>query len=368
MTPPISSARTRLWSVRAMRPSRTSQPISAAGPQTASAVSRSQPPTNTASRESSRRSPSAEEVVAPGDRPAQRLLPLGQVAGAGREDAELVLETLEDRLGLEQLDPRRGELDRQRHAVQPGADPGDGRSVLVRHREVRPNGDGAGDEQPDRLVLRDLGRGEVALRLRQVELLQLRQGEEVARNRQARNRVLLLAGDAERRTARHDDREPIARRSRSAIDRRPVDDLLEVVEDEQDAGAGRATRRGGRARIGRPTRRVRATLAMREATRLGSRTGSSGTNQTPSANSCRDVSRELERQPGLARAAGPGQRQQAGRREEDRRLAQLRFSADEARQLGGQIVRAGGRASGSAESRPGGRRSRAGRSAPAGGP
>ena len=41
-----------------------------------------------------------EQVVAPGDRAAQRLLALRQVARAGRQDAELVLEPLEDRLGL----------------------------------------------------------------------------------------------------------------------------------------------------------------------------------------------------------------------------------------------------------------------------
>ena len=56
-SPSTSSARTRLWSARAMSPSRTSMPSSPAGPQTASAVSRSQPPTKTDSRHSSRRSP-----------------------------------------------------------------------------------------------------------------------------------------------------------------------------------------------------------------------------------------------------------------------------------------------------------------------
>ena len=70
-----------------------------------------------------------------------------------------------------------------------------------------------------------------------------------------------------------------------------------------------------------------------------------------------DVGGELERQAGLAGAAGPGQRQQPGRREELGRLAQLRLPPDEARQLGRQVVRAGGRATGSAESPTAGRRS-----------
>ena len=81
----------------------------------------------------------AEQVVAPGDRAAERLLALGQVARAGRQDAELVLEPLEDRLGREELHPGRRELDRERHPVEPGGDPRDGRRVLVRDPEVGPD-------------------------------------------------------------------------------------------------------------------------------------------------------------------------------------------------------------------------------------
>ena len=75
-----------------------------------------------------------EQVVAPGDRAAQRLLTLGQVARPGRQDVELVIEPDEDRVGAEQLDPGRGQLDRERHAVEPCADRGDGRRVLVGDR------------------------------------------------------------------------------------------------------------------------------------------------------------------------------------------------------------------------------------------
>src|SRR5262245_16392284 len=44
-----------------------------------------------------------EELVAPGDRAAQRLLPLRQIAGAGRKEAELALESREDRVWREEL-------------------------------------------------------------------------------------------------------------------------------------------------------------------------------------------------------------------------------------------------------------------------
>ena len=52
-----------------------------------------------------------------------------------------------------------------------------------------------------------------------------------------------------------------------------------------------------------------------------------------------DVGGELERQPGLAGAAGPGQREESGRSEQPGRLPQLGLATDEARQLGRKIVR-----------------------------
>ena len=69
-----------------------------------------------------------EQVVAPGDRPAQGLLSLGQVARPGGQRRQVVVEAGQDLVGREQLDPRGGELDGQRHAVQPRGDPGDGRA------------------------------------------------------------------------------------------------------------------------------------------------------------------------------------------------------------------------------------------------
>ena len=60
-----------------------------------------------------------EQVIAPGDRAAERLLAFGQVARAGRQDIELVIEPDQDRVGAEQLDPGRRQLDRERHPVEP---------------------------------------------------------------------------------------------------------------------------------------------------------------------------------------------------------------------------------------------------------
>ena len=99
-----------------------------------------------------------EDVVAPGDRGAQGLLARRQVARAGGQQVELVLEPAEDRLGRQELDPRGGQLDRQRHAVEPGADGRHGGRVLVGHGEARPDRHRALDEQAHGGVLLDRGR------------------------------------------------------------------------------------------------------------------------------------------------------------------------------------------------------------------
>ena len=67
-------------------------PSSSAGPHTCSAVSRSQPPDEAGQPVEQVAARLVEEVVAPGDRPAQRALALGDVAGARREQLELALE------------------------------------------------------------------------------------------------------------------------------------------------------------------------------------------------------------------------------------------------------------------------------------
>ena len=80
-----------------------------------------------------------EQVVAPRDRAAQRLLALGQVTRAAERAGELVLEPGANGVGREELDPGGRQLDGQRHPVEPRRDGGDGRRVLVRDAEVRPD-------------------------------------------------------------------------------------------------------------------------------------------------------------------------------------------------------------------------------------
>ena len=134
-----SSTLTRLWSASAISPSSRSPPSSADGPQTAStdvevaAAGEDRQPVE--------QQPAAvvEQVVAPGDGATERLLARRQVARAGGQDVELVLQAGEDRVGRQELDPGRGKLDRQGHPVEPRADRGDGRGVVVGHGEARPD-------------------------------------------------------------------------------------------------------------------------------------------------------------------------------------------------------------------------------------
>ena len=155
-----------------------------------------------------------------------------------------------------------------------------------------------------------------------------------------------------------------ARPQQVGDDRAGVDDLLEVVEDEQDAPVAQPVRErlGDRAA---PLASVMPTAAaIRGATSIGSRIGSSGTKKTPSGKSSADGRRQLQREPRLAGPAGPGQGQQAGRREAAG--AASASSASRPTNVVSWVGRLFGRASGvrsGGKSRTAGRRPRPGRAA-----
>ena len=85
-----------------------------------------------------------EQVVAPPDDRAERAVPLVGLPTAG-EQAQLLVQRREQALGAERGRAGRGQLDRQRHAVEPGADPGHRRRV---GREVGRHGQRPVQEQP----------------------------------------------------------------------------------------------------------------------------------------------------------------------------------------------------------------------------
>jgi hypothetical protein len=248
-----------------------------------------------------------------------------------------VLEPGKDGVGREQLHPGRGELDRERHPMEPGADAGDSRRIVVGHGEVGPHGDRAGDEEPDRLVLGDRVRRQVPLARREVELLEIRECEEVAGHRQAGYRVLLLARHVERGPARDDDRQPFPGPEEVGHDRTGIDDLLEVVEDEEGVSAGDP--------LGQEIPRApRGCLDQTErpGDPRGDERGVADRLERDEPESVLEaVGRrrgQLERQAGLAGAARAGERQQPRRREQPTRFGKLSLAPDEARQLGRQVV------------------------------
>ena len=62
------------------------------------------------------------------------------VAGADRQQRQTLLDPLEQLGGREDVDPRGGQLDRQRQSVEPRADRRDGRAIAV-ERYARPLGE-----------------------------------------------------------------------------------------------------------------------------------------------------------------------------------------------------------------------------------
>ena len=162
-----------------------------------------------------------EERVAPADRRAERPLPQRQVAIAGGEEVQGVVEPLEESRGLE--DPRAGggQLEGERQAVEPAADLGDRRGVGLAQREAGLDLRGPLDEErhgraaPERVERLGAGRGQ----------LERRQAE------------LGLGADLERRAAGGDDAQPRATRDERGDVLRRVQHLLEVVEHEQHVAA-----------------------------------------------------------------------------------------------------------------------------------
>src|SRR5262245_38237766 len=101
-----------------------------------------------------------EEVVAPLDRGAQRALPLWEIPRSAGEQRQRLLEPLEEHIRGEQLDPRGGQLDRERETVETAADLADG----AVGGKVGPDGPGAlvekghgvgGGQRRDRVLLLD---------------------------------------------------------------------------------------------------------------------------------------------------------------------------------------------------------------------
>ena len=132
--------------------------VVAADPRSAAASS-VQPPAKTESRRSSRWSVVGQQVPAPVDQRLERLLARHRGPAAAGEEPEAVVQPLGDVSARQHVDPRRGELDRERDAVEPAADLGRParrsrrRAVnagLRRGRPIDEQADGLGPSPPPR--------------------------------------------------------------------------------------------------------------------------------------------------------------------------------------------------------------------------
>src|SRR5579884_3700904 len=94
-----------------------------------------------------------EQIVAPVDQGAQRLLARQGRAAAAGQQPEAVVHVPVDLLDGQRPHAGGGELDSQRKAIQPVTDLNESLRVVARDPESRLHGYGALDEEPDGFVL-----------------------------------------------------------------------------------------------------------------------------------------------------------------------------------------------------------------------
>lgn len=160
-----------------------------------------------------------QEPVAPVQRRLQRLLPRRRGALALPEQIEAFVEQCGRLLQSVGLDPAGGELDRQRHAVELAADPGDDRGIGIVERDLRAAGHGTFEEELKRGIGLRGSRGQPGI---------------VRRNGERRQSVDLLALDAQGLAARGEDMDMRCGVKDFGCQRRcGGDDVLAIVEDQQ---------------------------------------------------------------------------------------------------------------------------------------
>ena len=259
-----------------------------------------------------------EQLEAPVERRPQGLLPGHRRAASGREQVERVVEALDDLSRSEDAHPRRRQLDRQRHPVEAVAEGGDGVRVVAAELESGCGLRGPGGEQPHRL--------------RRQRLLRGRSGDQPGEGERG-DAPGHLAGNAERLAAGRQHGQVRAAAEQSLGEARDrLDQVLAVVEQEQlpaiadVLGEGDLRRPvGGEPGVQR--------LGDRRADQLGLAERRQLDRPDPVGEILPPLARKLQRQPGLAAAAGPGQGEEPRVAQQRRDLGQLALAADEAGQL-----------------------------------
>ena len=151
----------------------------------------------------------AEELVTPRERRAKCPVAIRRVARPGRQQGQAAIEPPRDLVDPQPAHARGRELDRQRQTVEPRADEGNGRGILGGRDEVGHDARHAIDEELGRV------------------------GLDGARQAEGRHRIEVLARQPKLRLAGGDDRQARGAGEQLGQQRRRVEHVLEVVEDEQ---------------------------------------------------------------------------------------------------------------------------------------
>ena len=238
--------------------------------------------------------------------------------GAAGQQARVALQAGGELRGSERRAPGRGQLDSQRHAVQPGAHLGDRGRVAVGQREPRARRAGPGDEQAA-----GLGRGD-------------RVGRAVFRQFQRRDREDEFAGHVQAFPAGGQDADPGALPGQH--DHHPAgrcQDVLAVVQHDQQLAAGQRSHHA-RHRVGG--------VSFRDAQRRGDRRGNErGIGEGGQLDQPRAILEAAggqrsrpQPQPGLTAPSRAGQRHHPGRAQAIQDRGELRPSPDQRAHLRGQ--------------------------------
>ena len=254
-----------------------------------------------------------EQLVTPGHCGRQRPLPARRQPVPGGQQPEPVIEAVQQLRHAQRLHPRRGQLNRQRHPIQPRHQPRHHRPGLVIQREMRVRAAGPVREQRHRLAP---GIG----------------GSIRARQAKRRQPVPGLPGHPQRLPAGRQHPHIISGQQQPSAQRRGrADQMLAVIQHQQQLLPGQHPRQ----RIGHGHPRLLPYPQRRRHCRRNLR-GVPQRRQFRQPHPVREPARHspghLTGQPGLARTARPGHRHQPVLIQQARHRAHRGAPAHETRQ------------------------------------
>ena len=260
----------------------------------------------------------AQQIAAPQDRGFERLLTRKRGARSSTQKAERVVEAAADLACRQGAASRRGELDGERHAVEPTADLGDIDNARVGQRETGTDPTGTIDEERNGL--------------KPGQLLDAVGSVDDRRAFEQRNPPRHLARDVQSRPARDEDANERAGHH-DCFDHTSdlVDDVLGVVQDQERRAAGQPAREAGQ-RIGAGVIADADGIADRDHHCVGSLDPCQIHPPHAVGEPVDELCRRLDSQTGLPGAAGSRQRHDTVGLEQASDGGDLIGAADEARQ------------------------------------